>query len=109
MAPSIISFLRPRGVVVVGASTSPEKLGYGVTRNLVQSGYRGAVHLVSQRQGALFGLPLRSTLEDVPDPVDLAILIVPPDATPAALEKCGRRGIHAAIVVSAGFREAGAE
>jgi len=107
MPSSLIPFFNPRGVVVVGASTSPEKLGYGAARNLVYSGYNGAIHFVSQKTGALFNRPLYTDLSQVPDPVDLAILIVPAPATPETLEACGQRGIRAAIVVASGFREAG--
>jgi acetyltransferase len=102
-------FFNPRGVVVIGASTSPEKLGYGAARNLVYSGYNGAIHFVSQKTGDLFNRPLYTDLLQVPDPVDLAILIVPAPATPETLEACGQRGIRAAIVVASGFREAGSE
>ena len=109
MSSPLLPLFRPRGVVVIGASTSPEKLGYGVARNLVQSGYQGAIHFVSQRTGTLFKRPLFTSLAQVPDPVDLAILIVPPQATPGTIAACGERGIHVAIIVSAGFRESGAE
>ncbi len=106
---SILPFFHPKGVVVVGASTSPQKLGYGVARNLVTSGYGGAIHFVSQKTGMLFGRPLYTDLSQVPEPLDLAVLIVPAEDTPQALEACGKRGIHAAIIVASGFREAGPE
>lgn len=106
---SLLPFFKPQGVVVVGASTSPEKLGYGVARNLVQGGYAGAIHFVSQKAGTLFGRPLYAQLSDVPDPVDLAILIVPTQSTPQTIEACGQRGIKAAIIMSSGFREVGAQ
>ena len=109
MDSSLTPFFRPLGVVVIGASSSPEKLGYGVARNLIASGYRGAIHFVSQKSGELFERPLYTTLSDVPDPVDLAILIVSPNATPSAIEACGLRGIQAATIVTGGFREVGAE
>src|SRR5574341_376201 len=105
----ISSFLKPNGIVIVGASTTPEKLGYGVARNLVASGYPGGIHLVSQKQGQLFGRPLYTDLAQIPDPVDLAVLVVPNTAMPEAIQSCAKRGIHAAIIVSAGFREAGPE
>ena len=104
---SLIPFFRPRGVVVVGASSNPEKLGYGVARNLVNSGYDGAIHFVSQRPGNLFGRPVYTSLADIPDPVDLAVLIVPAPGVPGSLRDCGARGVRAAIIVSSGFREAG--
>ncbi len=109
MDSSLLPFFQPNGVVVIGASTSPEKLGYGVARNLVQSGYQGAIHFVSQKKGELFGRPIYTDLNQVPDPVDLAILIVPPSATPKAIEECGQRGVKAVVIVSSGFRESGAE
>ena len=106
---SLLPFFKPQGVVVVGASTSPEKLGYGVARNLIQSGYQGAIHFVNNHSSELFGRPIYMDLSRVPDPVDLAILIVPPKATPKTIEDCGRRGIKAAVIASSGFRESGAE
>jgi acetyltransferase len=109
MPSSLTPFFQPKGVVIVGASTSPEKLGYGAARNLVYSGYNGAIHFVSQKPGTLLNHPLYTDLQHVPNPVDLAVLIVPAPATPATLEACGQRGIRAAIVVASGFREAGPE
>lgn len=109
MDSTLTPFFQPKGVVVIGASTSPEKLGYGVARNLIASGYQGAIRFVSQKSGELFGHPLYTNLQDVPDPVDLAILIVPTQSTPQTIEDCAKRGIKAAIIVSSGFREVGAE
>jgi len=99
----------PRGVAVVGASENPTKLGYGVARNLVVSGYRGAIHFVNPRGGRLFDQPIYPDLKSVPDPVDLAVIIIPAAAVPQALEECGRRSIGFAIIGSGGFRETGAE
>jgi acetyl coenzyme A synthetase (ADP forming)-like protein len=99
--------LAPRGVVVIGASQDPVKLGYGVARNLVVSGYPGVIHLVNPRGGSLFDLPLYPDLASVPDPVDLAVIMIPAASVPEALEDCGRRGIHFAIIGAGGFRETG--
>ena len=109
MDSSLLPFFKPKGIVIIGVSTSPEKLGYGAARNLTQSGYQGAIHFAGQKSGELFGRKICTNLNEVPDPVELAILIVPPDATPQTIEECGRRGIKAAIIVSAGFRETGVE
>lgn len=106
---SLLPFFQPKGVVIIGASTSPEKLGYGVARNLIQSGYTGALHFVAQKSGELFGRKIHTSLQDIPDPVDLAILIVPTPATPQTIEDCAKHGIKAAVIVSAGFREVGEE
>lgn len=107
--PSLAPFFTPTGVVVVGASQDPNKLGFGLARNLLQSGYRGAVHFVNPRGGTLLEQPVWESVAAVPDPADLAVILIPAPAVPAALSACGERGIGAAIIASGGFRETGAE
>ena len=107
--PSLIPFFEPRGVVVFGVSTKPAKLGYGIARNLVACGYPGAIHFVNPKGGTLFGRSIHTEIGGVPDPVDLAVILVPPQVVPATLEGCGERGIKAAVIASGGFRETGAE
>jgi len=105
--PSLSPFFHPTGVVIVGASSDPAKLGHSIARNMLQSGYPGALHFVNPKGGELFGRPIYRRMAEVPDPVDLAVLIVPAAATPAALTEVAERGIRAAIISSGGFREAG--
>lgn len=100
-------FFSPRGVVIIGASLDPTKLGYGLSRNLVQSGYRGVIHFVNLRGGVLLGRPVYKSVKEVPDPVDLAVLLIPATSVPAEIAACGERGIKAAIIASGGFRETG--
>ena len=102
-------FFAPRGVAVVGASQDPTKLGYGLARNLVQSNFQGVVHFVNPKGGSLLGRPLYPTIGQVPDPVDLAILLIPARFVPQSLEECGARGVRAVIIGSGGFRETGPE
>lgn len=106
---SLIPFFNPRGVAVIGASHDPAKLGYALARNLVQSGYTGAVHFVNPKGGRLLGRPVFTSIADLPDPVDLAVLLTPAPAVPDSLRRCGQRGIRAVIVAAGGFRETGAE
>lgn len=101
-------FFHPRGVVVVGASRDPHKLGYGVARNLAEGDYAGAVHFVNPHAtDSLLGRCVYPSVAAVPDPVDLAMLIVPAETVPVVLVECGRRGIKAVIIVSGGFGETG--
>ncbi|MCP4419625.1 MAG: hypothetical protein GY805_23685, partial [Chloroflexi bacterium] len=104
---SLVPFFEPTGIVLVGASRNPMKLGFGLARNLVQSGYEGAIHFVNPGGGVLLERPLHTHLIHVPDPVDLAVLLVPAFAMPQAIADCGQRGIRAAILASGGFRETG--
>jgi acetyl coenzyme A synthetase (ADP forming)-like protein len=105
----IEDFFSPRGIAIIGASRNPTKLGYGVARNLIVSGYSGALHFVNPRGGQLFDHPMYPSVADVPDPVDLAFIIIPAAAVPGALENCGRRGVRYAIIGAGGFREVGPE
>jgi len=107
--PSLIPFFDPKGVVIIGASKDPTKLGYGLSRNLMLSHYQGAIHFVNPRGGDLLGHPVYTRVADVPDPVDLAAVLIPAAYVPAALKECGERGIRAAIIGAGGFREVNAE
>jgi len=106
---SLIPFFAPRGVAVIGASQDPTKLGYGLARNLVQSNYQGVVHFVNPKGGSLLGRPMYAQIGDVPDPVDLAIILIPVAFVSQSVKECGERGIRAAIIGSGGFRETGPE
>jgi acetyltransferase len=104
---SLVPFFNPTGVVVIGASHEPTKLGYLLATNLHRSGYKGAVHFVNLKGGTLLGRPIYQSVLDVPDPVDLAVILIPAQYVAAALKECGKRGIRAAIIGAGGFREVG--
>ena len=100
-------FFSPRGIAVIGASNDPTKLGYGLARNLVLSNYQGAIHFVNPKCGSLFSRLVYSQISQIPDPVDLAYLLIPAAGVPEALRACGERGLRAAIIGAGGFRETG--
>ena len=101
------TFFSPNGIVVIGASQDPTKLGYALARNLAECGYMGVLHFVNPRRGVLFERSVYPSVAEVPDPVDLAILLIPASSVPRVLGECGERGIRAAIIASGGFREIG--
>ena len=105
------SFFQPVSVAVIGASSSPAKLGYAVVRNLVEGGFaaRGKIYPINLAGGEILGHKAYPSVLDVPGSVDLAVLVIPYPLVPDALRTCGQKGIPAAIVISAGFREAGME
>ncbi len=106
----LLPFFRPRGVAVVGASRNPAKLSYAVVRNLATGAHRfpGPVYPINPQADEILGLRCYPSLAAAPDPVDLAVLIVPAAAVLAAVEACGKRGVKAIILISGGFREIGA-
>ncbi len=102
-------FFNPQGIAVIGASADPTKLSYGVVHNLKEHGYRGPIYPVNPRGGEILGLKVYAGILDVPDPVELAVIMIRAEAVPEALVACGQRGLKAVIVVTGGFRETGPE
>jgi acetyltransferase len=101
-------FFNPLGIAVIGASDNPHKLGHGVVRNLNDYRYGGPIYPVNPTAGEVLGHACYQSVLDVPDPVDLAVIIVPAAVVAEVTDQCGRRGIRHAIVASGGFGEIGA-
>jgi acetyltransferase len=94
-------------VAVVGASNREGSVGRALFANVLFGGYTGIVFPVNSRQRSVLGVKAYETVRDIPDEVDLAVLIVPAVAVPATLAECGQKRIKAAVVISAGFKELG--
>jgi acetyl coenzyme A synthetase (ADP forming)-like protein len=107
LSSSLAPFFSPRGIALIGASADPYKLGYGLARNLVQCNFQGAIHFVNPKGGSLLGRPVHLSVLELPDPVDMAIVLIPAAGVADVLKDCATRGIHAVIVASGGFRETG--
>ena len=101
--------MKPASVVLVGASETPGTLGDVVRRNLAGSGFEGPVYYVNLRHESVAGQVAHRSVRDLPEPVDLAVIVTPAASVPGAIEDCGVRGVQGAIIVSAGFRESGAD
>ncbi|HHX44011.1 MAG TPA: CoA-binding protein [Chloroflexi bacterium] len=102
-------FFNPGAVAVIGASESPGKLGHQVLSNLITSGFPGQIYPINPRAEKILDLPCFKSVLDVPGPIDLAVVIVPAKFVSGVLEESGKKGIKGAIVITAGFKEAGAE
>ncbi len=106
---SVEKLLRPRSVAVIGASRDPSKIGHQVLKNILSSGFRGAVYPVNPNASEVLGLRCYASVLDVPGPVDLAVVAVPAKLVPQVVEECGRKGVGAVAVISSGFKEVGNE
>ena len=102
-------FFAPSSVAVIGASRRPEKLGYGVLSNIITQGYQGKVYPINPKAEEILGLKCYASVLDVPDPIDLAVIVIPAQYVGAALEECGQKGVRGVVIISAGFREVGSE
>jgi len=107
--PSLAPFFDPRSVAVIGASRDPSKVGGSVLANLRSAGFDGRVLPVNVRAEVVQGLAAFPSLLAVDGPVDLAVITVPAPAVLPALKECVAKGVPAAVVISAGFRENGEE
>ncbi|RYE40772.1 MAG: hypothetical protein EOP24_39590 [Hyphomicrobiales bacterium] len=96
----------PRSIVVVGASSNPDKLSGRPLDYLKKLGYRGGLFAVNPRRDVVQGVPAYASIADVPGPIDLAIIVVPADKVPDAVDQCAAAGVRAATIFASGFSEA---
>ncbi len=98
-------FFEPRGVAIIGSMREGQGEGYGIIFNMLQFGFTGTIYPVSRSGGEVLGFKAYSAISEVDGPVDLAVLVVPPQAVPDIVAQCGQKGVPAAIVITEGFAE----
>jgi acetyltransferase len=104
---SLSKLFWPRSVAIIGASSREGTVGRELFSNVLMNGYTGVVHPVHLTAKSILAVKAYPSIRDVPDEIDLAVIIVPAVAVPATLEECGQKHVRAAIVISAGFKEMG--
>ena len=106
---NLSKIFQPERVAVVGAGGDADGVGAIVLRNLVDSGFRGVVYPVNPHREAVHGIQAYPDLASLPAPPDLAVVCTPAPTVPGIVRACGEAGIPGVLVLSAGFREMGAE
>ncbi len=101
------SIIAPRSVAVIGASTRPDSIGRAVFANILFHSFQGIVYPVNPKAQSILGVRAYPSVREIPDEVDLAVIVVPAAAVPQVLEECGHKGVRGAVVISAGFKEIG--
>jgi acetyltransferase len=99
----------PKSVAIIGASDEEGSVGYAIVKNFTTLGYAGKVYFVNIRKPEILGMKTYQTVDQIPEPVDLAMIATPAKTVPDVVEQCGKAGIKGAIIVSAGFKETGPE
>ena len=99
----------PKSIAVIGASNKKGSVGYILLHNLIGAEYNGVVYPVNPTAMAVQGIQAYATISQVPRKVDLAIIAVPAKAVPDLVRECGEAGVGACVIVSAGFKETGAQ
>jgi acetyl coenzyme A synthetase (ADP forming)-like protein len=100
---------RPRSVAVIGASRQASSIGREIIRNLLEFDFSGKVFPVNPKADVVASMKCYRSIADIPDEVDLAVLVVPRAVVPAALRECGRKGVKGVVTITAGFKEVGPE
>ncbi|MCP5197169.1 MAG: acetate--CoA ligase family protein [Gammaproteobacteria bacterium] len=100
-------FLAPDSIAIVGASLDPTKRGYQALVGLLNDGYAGRIYPIHPKLDEIMGLKAYASLEQVPEPVDLALICTPAKTLPGILELSGRNGVKGAVILASGFGEAG--
>lgn len=106
---SFEKLLRPKSVAVVGASTSPDKVGYAVLNNLLIGGFEGEVYPINPGAAEILGKKCYASLRDIPGPVDLAVVVIKRDFVLPVMKDCVEKGVGGMVVITAGFGEINAE
>ncbi|MCX5834759.1 MAG: CoA-binding protein, partial [Deltaproteobacteria bacterium] len=106
---SLDAIFSPKAIAVIGASTTPGKVGYDIFANILKGGYKGTLYPVNPAAKSILSMRSYPTIGEIPDAVDLSIIVLPTGATLKAVEESVRKGVKGIVIVAAGFREVGAK
>src|ERR1039458_1601136 len=109
MSDSLQALFRPNGMAVIGASAKPGKLGFTILKNILDAGFGGPVIPVNPKGETILGIPSVKSVDEIPSGTDLALVIIPAASVPATILQLGERKVRAAIVITGGFAESGAD
>jgi len=99
----------PESVAVVGASSTPGKVGHDIFENILKGGFKGTLYPVNPKARSVLSVRCYKSISEIPDPVDLAMIILPPRIAIKTVDDCINKGVKGIVIVSAGFKEVGGE
>jgi len=103
------SLFSPKSVAIFGASNRADAVGQIVFKNMLGSGFKGALYPVNPKHAEIQGVKAYAGIADIREPVELAVIATPPETVPDIMESCGLHGVKAAVIITAGFSETGAQ
>lgn len=106
-ATEIKYLFEPRTVAVIGAARDPQKIGYKILANILTGGYQGKVFPINPQNGEILGLKAYTNIEEVPEPIDLATIVIPAHFVFDAVRSCARKKVRFLSIISSGFSEVG--
>lgn len=109
MSSAIRLFFEPESVAVIGASRDPSKTGHVILKNIVEGGYKGRIYPINPSANEILGLKCYKSVLEVPENIDLAVVVVPARLVPSVIDELGVKKVKAAVIISGGFRETGTQ
>lgn len=108
-AQGLDKIFRPKSIAVIGATSRPGTIGREIVNNLIAYDFKGQVFPVNPKADQIHSIKCYPTILDIPDPVDMAVIVVRKDLVLESIEQCGKKGVGGVIVITAGFKEVGTE
>ncbi|MBU8849943.1 MAG: acetate--CoA ligase family protein [Desulfobacterales bacterium] len=99
----------PETIAVIGVSTQKGKVGHDIFANILSGGFTGTLYPVNPKAKSVLSVKCYTSIKNIPDPIDLGMIILPPKAALQAVEDCIVKGVKGIVIVSAGFKEVGGE
>lgn len=103
------SLFKPRTIAMFGASDRPDSVGQVVFKNILEGGFKGAIYPINTGRKKVQGKKAYNSIASINDQIDLAVIATPAKTVPAIIKSCGEHGVKSVIILSAGFRETGAQ
>jgi acetyltransferase len=109
MANQLDAIMKPKSIAIVGASERPAAIGRELTNKLITYGYKGNLYPVNPKSDTILGVKAYKNIAEIPEVVDLAIIVVPRDFVYQVVEECGQKGVKGLVIITAGYKETGHE
>ncbi len=106
---SLRPFFQPQSIAIIGVSHDPHKIGYRLLDAVTAGGFRGGIYPVNPKATDIKNIRTYPSVQEIPEPVDLAIIAVPRGSVSSVIDECAAKGIRACVIITAGFAEAGAD
>src|SRR2546425_8410309 len=106
---TLSAILRPRSIAVVGASRHETSIGREILHNLIEYGFSGPIYPVNPNASSIHSIKCYPSLRDIPDPVDLAVVVVPKEFVPRVVDDAIASKVQGLVVITAGFKEVGGQ
>lgn len=103
------AIFKPTSIAVIGASQQPGKIGHEIVRNIIKYGFRGKLFPVNPTAEFVHSIKCYPSILQIPDPIDLAVIVVPRERVLPTVDECGEKGVRGLVVITAGFKETSEE